>query len=132
MCTLPIRRVVLYKHGVGYFEREAAIDGDQTESLSFKQREVSDVLKSLTVLDFYLKTQLASKKKDARTFTLFAQGEGKRTVRLSYVLEAPVWKATYRILLQEPNPPGPPSLGGKGGEESQTPPSLPGKGGGGL
>src|SRR5262245_66195203 len=51
MSTLPIRRVVLYKHGVGYFEREAAIDGDQTVSLSFKQREVSDVLKSLTVLD---------------------------------------------------------------------------------
>src|SRR5262249_213871 len=52
-------------------------------------------------LDFYLKTQLASKKKDARTFTLFAQGEGKRTVRVSYVLEAPVWKATYRIILGE-------------------------------
>ena len=52
-------------------------------------------------LDFYLRTQLASKKKDARTFTLFAQGEGKRTVRVSYVLEAPVWKATYRIILDE-------------------------------
>ena len=44
MSTLPIRRVVLYKHGVGYFEREAAIDGDQTVSLSFKQREVSERL----------------------------------------------------------------------------------------
>ncbi|MBP3958089.1 hypothetical protein J8F10_22790 [Gemmata sp. G18] len=212
MSDLPIRRVVLYKHGVGYFERETHIEGDQSLSLSFKQREVSDVLKSLTVLDldgglvsavsydsttpveqllaeialsipdsgslkgllpqikgarvsvkptggstvqgvilgidktdartehgleethrlslltdsgdvrtfdlfdleltildegikrdldFYLKTQLASKKKDARTFTLFAQGEGTRTVRVSYVLEAPVWKATYRILLDE-------------------------------
>jgi hypothetical protein len=212
MSNLPIRRVVLYKHGVGYFERDAAIEGDQSLILSFKQREVSDVLKSLTVLDldggtvsavsydsttpieqllaeialsipdsgslvgllsqlkgarasikptgsatiegsilgidtvetrtdagtikqirlslltdsadirtfdlfdleftlldeglkrdldFYLKTQLASKKKDARTFTLFAQGEGKRTVRVSYVLEAPVWKATYRILLND-------------------------------
>ncbi len=212
MSALPIRRVVLYKHGVGYFERETAITGDERLSLSFKQREVSDVLKSLTVLDldggivsavsydsttpieqllseialsipdsgslvgllpqlkgariavkpiggaatqgavlgidtietrsetgttkqvrlslvtdtgevrtfdlfdvelslldegikrdldFYLKTQLASKKKDARAFTLFAQGEGKRTVRVSYVLEAPVWKATYRILLGE-------------------------------
>jgi len=51
MSSLPIRRVVLYKHGVGYFEREAAIEGDQSLVLSFKQREVSDVLKSLTVLD---------------------------------------------------------------------------------
>src|SRR5262245_39642633 len=215
MSNLPIRRVVLYKHGVGYFERETSIEGDQSLSLSFKQREVSDVLKSLTVLDldggtvsavsydsttpieqllaeialsipdsgslkgllpqikgarvsvkptggavtqgvilgidksetrtesgiqetyrlslltdsgdvrtfdlfdleltllddgirrdldFYLRTQLAAKKKDARTFTLFAQGEGKRTVRVSYVLEAPVWKATYRILLEESPP----------------------------
>ena len=51
MSNLPIRRVVLYKHGVGYFERETSIEGDQSLSLSFKQREVSDVLKSLTVLD---------------------------------------------------------------------------------
>jgi hypothetical protein len=212
MTNLPIRRVVLYKHGVGYFERETTIEGHETLSLSFKQREVSDVLKSLTILDldggtvsavaydsttpieqllaeialrvpdsgslvgllpqlkgarvsikptgsealqgsilgidtietqtdagtvsqvrlsiltdsanvrtfdlfdleltlldeglkrdldFYLKTQLNSKKKDARTFTLFAQGAGKRTVRVSYVLEAPVWKATYRILLND-------------------------------
>jgi hypothetical protein len=212
MSNLPIRRVVLFKHGVGYFERETRVTGDQPLALSFKQREVSDVLKSLTVLDldggtasavsydsttpieqllaeialsipdsgslvgllpqlkgaraavkptggapiqgailgidtletttdgtttrhprlalltdagdvrtydlfdleltllddgikrdldFYLRTQLAAKKKDARTFTLFAQGEGARTVRVSYVLEAPVWKATYRVLLNE-------------------------------
>jgi hypothetical protein len=216
MSDLPIRRVVLYKHGVGYFERGATIDGDQALALSFKQAEVSDVLKSLTVLDldggtvsavsydstkpleqllaeialtipdegslkallpqlkgarvsakptggtaiqgvilgidtaetrtesgvqqtvrlsiltdtadvrtfdlfdtdltlldesmkrdldFYLKTQLAGKKKDARTFTLFAQGTGKRAVRVSYVLEAPVWKATYRVILSESEQP---------------------------
>src|SRR4029079_15126786 len=53
-------------------------------------------------LDFYLRTQLAAKKKDARVFTLFAQGEGARRLRASYTLETPVWKATYRILLPEP------------------------------
>jgi hypothetical protein len=52
-------------------------------------------------LDYYLRTQLSAKKKDARTFTFFAQGQGKRTIRLSYTLEAPVWKATYRVLLGE-------------------------------
>ncbi len=56
-------------------------------------------------LDFYLKTQLSAKKKDSRTFTFFAQGQGERTIRLSYTLEAPVWKATYRILLGEENKP---------------------------
>jgi hypothetical protein len=56
-------------------------------------------------LDYYLRTQLSAKKKDSRTFTFFAQGEGKRTIRLSYTLEAPVWKATYRILLGEEGKP---------------------------
>lgn len=211
---LRIRKVVLYKHGVGYFEREGSVDGDAQVELAFKTAEVSDVLKSLTVLDldgghvssisydattpasklledieldasdgrgllgllpqlqgaevevalgserirghvigldevdrrvdqttilrshrlsllgsdgetqqidledartirlldeklrrdleFYLRTQLAAKKKDARVFTLFAQGEGRRRLRASYTLETPVWKATYRILLPEP------------------------------
>lgn len=208
----PFTKVTLYKHGVGYFEREGRVEGDQTLSLTLKQSEVSDVLKSLTVLDldgghvasvsydstkplaqllaevaisipdqnslagllpqikgvrvaltdagrrtegvlvgvdatqrksadgiidvvlvslledngsvrwfdlhglgameildptlrrdleYYLRTQLSAKKKDARTFSFFAHGEGSRRVRLSYVLEAPVWKATYRILLGE-------------------------------
>ncbi len=230
MAILPITRVVLYKHGVGFFEREGSVEGDAALSLTFKQAEVSDVLKSLTVLDldgghvasvsydstkpleqllaevalsipdqgslvgllpqikgarvavqpansgrmggfsvsshdkdtvegvllgvdtterrsadgiakivllslltdggevrsfdlhglgkleildaalrrdldYYLRTQLSAKKKDARTFTFFAQGEGKRTIRLSYTLEAPVWKATYRIILGEENKP---------------------------
>ncbi len=48
---LPLRRIVLYKHGVGHFEREGHIEGDATIALTFKQSEVSDVLKSLTVLD---------------------------------------------------------------------------------
>lgn len=213
MPTMPVTRVVLYKHGVGYFEREGHVEGDGEIALTFKQPEVSDVLKSLTVLDldgghiasvsydstkpleqlladiaftipdheswvgllpkikgarvalhsgvsdpteglvlgvdtterqtgdgivkvkllslltdhgdvrsfdlhnltsvqfldpvlrrdldFYLKTQLSAQKRDARTFTFFAQGQGKRTVRISYTLEAPVWKATYRVLLGE-------------------------------
>src|SRR5205807_3315084 len=51
MSTLPLTRIVLYKHGVGHFEREGSIEDDATLSLTFKQAEVSDVLKSLTVLD---------------------------------------------------------------------------------
>src|SRR6516164_9111094 len=47
----PITRVVLYKHGVGHFEREGPVEGDATLALTFRQAEVSDVLKSLTVLD---------------------------------------------------------------------------------
>jgi hypothetical protein len=48
---LPIRKVVLYKHGVGYFERHGEFDGDAEVSLHFKAAEMNDVLKSLTTLD---------------------------------------------------------------------------------
>jgi hypothetical protein len=216
MTSLPVTRVVLYKHGVGYFEREGAVEGDAAVALTFKEAEVSDVLKSLTVLDldggrvaavsydstkpldqlladvalsipdensllnllpqlkgariavahdggptegvivgvdrerrqteqgvaevsllslltdagevrtidlalasglrlldaavrrdldYYLRTVLLAKKKDARTFTFFAQGQGSRRLRMSYVLEAPVWKATYRIIMGEEHQP---------------------------
>jgi hypothetical protein len=56
-------------------------------------------------LDYYLRTVLSAKKKDARTFTFFARGEGERRIRLSYTLAAPVWKATYRIILGEEDRP---------------------------
>jgi len=37
--------------------------------------------------------------KDARTIELSARGTGKRTVRVAYIVEAPVWKASYRLTL---------------------------------
>ncbi len=49
--TLPIRRVVLYSNGVAYFERRALVSGHAEVSLSFKQSQVDDVLKSMVVLD---------------------------------------------------------------------------------
>jgi len=48
---LPIRRVILYKHGVGYFERIGSVEGDAVCFLRFKAKDMSDLLKSLTVLD---------------------------------------------------------------------------------
>ena len=217
MAAMPVTRVVLYKHGVGYFEREGTAAGDESIALAFKQAEVSDVLKSLIVLDldgghiasvsydstkpleqllaevtlsipekngltgllpqlkgarvritqagagriegmilgldrtrkkaadtvievpllsllvddgairsfelpdvsaiqildesvradldYYLKTELSAKKKDTRTFSIFARGEGKRRIRLAYNVAAPVWKATYRMMLNEAGKP---------------------------
>ncbi len=212
---LPIKKVVLYKHGVGYFEREGEVHGDEKVDLLFKSTEMNDVLKSLTVLDLSggivssisyestkpvekqledieirlpdghavtgllsqvkganvsilvgseeitgkvtgietmtkevdgstvisyllgiledgdsistvdileikklrfldesLKTDLShllevlfsAKKKDAKSLTIFARGEGERTVIASYVVETPVWKASYRVIIGEKEP----------------------------
>lgn len=46
---LPVRQVVLYKHGVGYFERSGRLGPGESARLDFKAAEMDDVLKSLTV-----------------------------------------------------------------------------------
>lgn len=46
---LPVKRVVLYKHGVGYFERSGEVPSGQTARLEFKPNEMNDVLKSLVL-----------------------------------------------------------------------------------
>jgi hypothetical protein len=210
---IPVTSVVLFKHGVGYFERHGTITGEAAVELSFRQSEMNDVLKSLTVLDHgggavssisYESTQplskqledfaihipedramsgllgqlvgtravvhradgtsegvitgvepttrregdavveghrlalwvdgialeshdladvrrveladpalrkdlqhlldilISAKKKDLKRLTIFARGEGSRALTVSYVIETPVWKTSYRVLLYGP------------------------------
>jgi hypothetical protein len=46
---LPVREVVLYKHGVGFFERAGRLAAGESARLDFTASEMNDVLKSLTV-----------------------------------------------------------------------------------
>lgn len=207
---LPITRVALFKHGVGYFQRTGTVEGNDVIELSFKAAQMNDVLKSLTTLDHdggsfaalsyeseeplerrkadlnleipdkgaltsfldrlkgaavrvprsgkdlsgsivgiqevrrtvgnevvsepqlvvlqdgrglvripvleikkvelldetvrrdlqsLLDILVSSLRKDRKRLSIQAVGEGKRSVSISYVVEAPVWKASYRILL---------------------------------
>lgn len=207
---IPVTSVVLFKHGVGYFERDGKITSDAAVELSFRASEMNDVLKSLTVLDLdgggvssisYESTQslskqledfaihipegramsgllgqlvgtravvhradgssegviagvepftrregeatldshrlslwvdglaleshdlldvrrielsdpglrkdlqhlldilISAKKKDLKRLTIFSRGEGERALTVSYVIETPVWKTSYRVLL---------------------------------
>ena len=48
---LPVKRVVLYKNGVGYFEHAARVQGTQELNIDFTTAQLNDVLKSLTVVD---------------------------------------------------------------------------------
>ncbi len=48
---LPVKKVILYKHGVGYFERGGEIPAGTSARLDFKAAEMNDVLKSLIVND---------------------------------------------------------------------------------
>ena len=48
---LPVRKVVLYKNGIGYFEHAGAVTGNQRVGIDFTSPQLNDVLQSLTVLD---------------------------------------------------------------------------------
>jgi hypothetical protein len=48
---LPVKRVVLYKNGVGYFEHSTRVRGTQDLNIDFTSGQLNDALKSLTVVD---------------------------------------------------------------------------------
>lgn len=48
---VPVREVVLYSSGVGYFEHFGTIKDNATTELSFKREQINDVLKSLLLED---------------------------------------------------------------------------------
>jgi hypothetical protein len=78
---LPVRRVVLYKNGVGYFEHLGHATGNQDVHIDFTSAQLNDVLKSLTVLDL----------------------SGGRITGVDYNSEAPLARrlATLRLALGE-------------------------------
>jgi hypothetical protein len=46
---LPVTQVVLYKHGLGFFERAGTLGPGESARLDFDAGEMNDVLKSLTI-----------------------------------------------------------------------------------
>ena len=46
---LTVSKVVLYKHGIGFFERSGSVPAGDQAQLQFKATEMDDVLKSLTI-----------------------------------------------------------------------------------
>jgi hypothetical protein len=51
IASLPVRKVVLYKNGVGYFEHTGRVRGNQDLRIEFTTAQLNDVLKSLTLVD---------------------------------------------------------------------------------
>src|SRR5438093_4891403 len=48
---LPVKGVVLFSSGVGYFLREGDVEGDARVDLTFPASDVNDLIKSLTLQD---------------------------------------------------------------------------------
>lgn len=49
--TMPVSAVTLYRSGVGSFDREGTVTGNEKVSLAFDADQINDILKSLVVID---------------------------------------------------------------------------------
>ena len=117
---LPIRRVVVYRNGVAYFERAGHVEKDDVR-FKMRQSEVGDFLATLAVMEqggssvrsaaFPLKDETGKPPKDEktkedldnalRTVVLALDGRA-HDLQVGYVAAAPVWRPSYRLVI-EPN-----------------------------
>jgi hypothetical protein len=98
-------KVIIYRNGVAYFERQARFEGDKL-ALGVPADRIDDFLKSLTVVNADTGQALpvsfpAANKRQGDTVELSIQlpSWGQQNLRLSYVTESPAWKPTYRVIL---------------------------------
>lgn len=77
---LAVKKIVVYKHGVGYFEREGKVQGNQKVVLAFKSAQMKDLLKSLYAVDL----------------------DGGRIATISYDTKDPLSKQLEDILIRVP------------------------------
>lgn len=104
---VALGKVVVYRNGIAYFERKAEPKGHEI-TLSVPQDKVDDFLKSLTVRDaetgktypVSFPTQAAS---HDGTVDMVVQlpSEARGEVVLSYITDAPSWKPSYRLVVQD-------------------------------
>src|ERR1700733_2366269 len=118
--ALPLKRVVVYRNGVAYFERGGHVEGGEVR-FKMKEGEVGDFLATLAVMErggssvraaaFPLK--MDDENDDAKPRAQMSEDEkrGMKTVVLSldgrahdlevgYVAESPVWRPSYRLVVQ--------------------------------
>jgi hypothetical protein len=89
--------------------RFLVIAGENGEISSFDLSEVRSVklLENGTVKDvkeFANATALA-RRRDAKTITVTSDGSGQREMIVSYIVAAPIWKTTYRVIMDEQGKP---------------------------
>ncbi len=115
--ALPVRRVIVYRNGVAYFERSGHVEESQVR-FKMKRSEVGDFLATLAVIErggssvqaatFPLtdydevvdehRSLTEDEKKGVEVVALALDGK-PHDLQVSYVAESPVWKPSYRLVV---------------------------------
>lgn len=116
--NLPLKRVVIYRNGVAYFEREGRVDEDEV-AFQVQPEQVSDFLATLSVMErggssvrsasFPIETEdTAQPAPDPEhpqppappsTKRVVLQLDGRsHDLQVGYVAEQPVWRPSYRLV----------------------------------
>jgi hypothetical protein len=77
----PVKKIVLYKHGMGYFERVGSIKDNAVVTLDFKTDQMQDLLTSLYAIDY---------------------GKDCKVVSIGYDSKDPINKQLENILIRVP------------------------------
>lgn len=120
--ALPLKRVVLYRNGVGYFERSGHVDEEEVR-FKMKETEVGDFLATLAVIErggssvkaaaFPLEDpadqdsddppkprslMTEDEKKGLKIVVLSLDGK-EHDLEIGYVAASPVWRPSYRLVV---------------------------------
>jgi outer membrane protein OmpA-like peptidoglycan-associated protein len=103
---LALRSVVLYRNGVGYFERTGWLAGERLR-LRFRGHELDDAIKTLAVIDEgggggVVAVRLpphAARGAAEQSIDVAVGGRGRGDLVVSYAVPTPAWRATYRVVL---------------------------------
>jgi hypothetical protein len=89
--------------------RFLVIASENGEIASFDLAEVRSVklLENGTVKDVneFANATASARRRDAKTITVTSQGAGQREMIVSYTIAAPIWKTTYRVVLDQAGKP---------------------------
>ena len=108
--SLELRRVVVYRNGVGYFERQGHVTDDEVR-FHVTRREVGDFLATLAVMERGGSSVRAASFPMPEAVRDEGDRDDRSTVRLSldgrdhdllvgYTVETPIWRPSYRLVFR--------------------------------
>jgi hypothetical protein len=102
-------KVVVYRNGVAYFERYAALHGNELK-LRVPSERLDDLLKSLTIVDARsgkavpVSFPTVEHVGDQVEIAIQLPKPTPSNLKISYVTESPAWKPSYRLNLSKNKP----------------------------